>query len=126
MTERKAPRQVKAASDPVSVNGARAPETAQATATADAAAANSQPTKHGRRSLAYSKVPKPQLSDEAPPSAKIYQGAPPGEKFFRVLFVEEMVMLKGCDEAGKPIVAFEEYYIVVYEGVNFLVSLGPE
>jgi len=79
-----------------------------------------------RRSLALSMVPKPTLTEEAAPSAKMYQGAPPGEKFFRVLFVDGMTALQGHDEAGVPIVEFQEFYVISYEGVNFLVSLEPE
>jgi hypothetical protein len=83
-------------------------------------------TLKNRKPLALSMVPKPTLTNEAPPSAKIYQGAPVGEKFFRVLFVDGMSYLRGSDEAGKPIVEFQEFYVISYEGVNFLVVLEPD
>jgi hypothetical protein len=85
-----------------------------------------QPAPKNRKPLSLSMVPKPTLTEEVPSSAKIYQGAPVGEKYFRVLFVDGMTYHRGDDEAGNPIVEFQEFYVVSYEGVNFLVVLEPD
>jgi hypothetical protein len=92
----------------------------------DTQSGKSTPQIPPRKPLSAIKVAKPTLTEERPPSAKIYQGAPDGKKFFRVLFVDGLSYHRGFDAAGMPIVEFEEYHILQYEGVNFLVALDPD